>query len=104
MSHERINRMAIIAGIAQLVGTIVALGAAIYLVGQLLHEQLASTNLTLVWVIGAPPFPIAIAFGVRLLSLGIRGATGHKVRTWIKRLNTWKMQERLLPKIRNYTD
>lgn len=84
MSHVRINVIAVSAGVAQIVGTIVALAAAIYLVGQLLHQQLASTNLTLLWVIGAPPFPVAIVFGVQLLSLGLRGATENKVRAWIK--------------------
>lgn len=84
MNQERIEDIIFGAIVAQIVGTIVALVAAIYLGFSLFRQELEATNWTAVWGFGATPFVVALVCIVILLCL--RKAPENKARMWIKRI------------------
>lgn len=84
MSSIQVEDIVFGAIVAQIVGTIVALAAAIYLGFSLFHQELEATNWTAVWGFAATPFVVALVCIVVLLCL--RKAPENKVRMWIKRI------------------
>ena len=93
MTGDRIKNIVLTAATAQLLGTIIAFVAAIYLVGDLLYRQSESMKSgpqsepvmsMLVYIIGAPPLIVAFAAGLYLLILAHGKPKEKKVKMSIK--------------------